>query len=74
MSTESLKFAKFDHSNGSSFQTPEDVLSADLPHGEKHSILEEWKRRVADEHRRDGIDPNGQTLDDAIEKLAGLRT
>lgn len=74
MSTESLKFAKFDHTNGRSFASPDDVLAADMPHGEKESVLAEWRRRVDTEHRRDGIDPHAQTLDEAIEKLAGLRT
>ncbi|WP_182086735.1 hypothetical protein [Aureimonas sp. ME7] len=75
MSTESLKHAKFDREDGTSFASPMAVVDHDdLGSSEKHSILTEWKRRVDAENRADGIDPLSQTLDQAIEKLAGLRT
>ncbi|WP_019996657.1 hypothetical protein [Aureimonas ureilytica] len=75
MSTESLKYAKFDHHDGTSYDSPEAVMSdARLPNGEKHSILEEWKRRVAAHNRADGIDTMDHQLDQAIERLAGLGT
>ena len=49
-------------------------MSNSLPNGEKHSILEEWKRRVAAHNRADGIDTMDHQLDQAIERLAGLGT
>ncbi|KQQ81206.1 hypothetical protein [Aureimonas sp. Leaf324] len=75
MSTESLKHAKFDRDDGTSFDSPMAVVEDGFLDGhEKHSILGEWKRRVDAENRADGIDPMSQTLDHAIEKLAGLKT
>ncbi|WP_062013247.1 hypothetical protein [Aureimonas sp. AU4] len=75
MSTESLKYAKFDDSNGRSHASPDAVVDhPDLDHDEKHSILKEWRARVDADNRADGIDPNASTLDQAIERLAGLRT
>ena len=75
MSTESLKHARFDREDGTSFASPHSVVEdAALDHGQKRSILEEWKRRVAEENRADGIDTMDHTLDLAIERLAGLGT
>lgn len=75
MSTESLKYAKFDRDDGRSFADPAAVLAdTNLANGEKRSILEEWRRRVDADNRADGIDPHAQTIDEAIEKLAGLST
>lgn len=75
MSTESLKYAKFDHDDGKSYASPMDVIHDDgLPHDHKKSILEEWKRRVAAHNRADGIQTMDHELDRAIERLAGLGT
>lgn len=75
MSTEPLKHTRFDREDGTSFPSPHAVVEdASLDHGEKRSILEEWKRRVAQENRADGIDTMDHTLDLAIRRLAGLGT
>ncbi|WP_062111451.1 hypothetical protein [Aureimonas sp. AU40] len=75
MSTESLKYAKFDRDDGKSYASPMAVVEdAGLHGGEKRSILEEWKRRVAEHNRADGIHTMDHELDSAIERLAGLGT
>lgn len=75
MSTESLKHAKFDRDDGTSYASPMSVVDDHaLPHGEKRTILDEWKRRVAEENRADGIHTMDHELDRAIERLAGLGT
>ena len=75
MSTESLKFAKFDGPNGETYASPMSVVEAGgLETAQKRSILEEWKRRVAEENHADGIDTMDHSLDNAIERLAGLGT
>ncbi len=75
MSTESLKYAKFDHEDGTSYASPMAVAEdANRPSGEKRTILEEWKRRVAEHNHADGIHTMDHELDRAIERLAGLGT
>lgn len=74
MSTESLKWAKFDREDGSSFDTPEAVLrDSSLSREAKKGIFLEWKRRVA-ATTSDQTGEHHETLDAAIAKLAGLQT
>lgn len=79
MSTESLKYAKFDHPRHGSFERPQAVLDDDrLTEAEKHALLQEWeqslKQRLNEDSDAPEIRNTREDLDSAIEKLAAGRT
>ncbi|MEF2073871.1 hypothetical protein [Consotaella aegiceratis] len=76
MTTESLGFAKFDHPRHGSFVDPADVLNSDrLSAGEKEEVLREWqtslKQSFGKESGGSAAQRQHETLDEAIERLAG---
>lgn len=79
MSTESLKYAKFDHPRHGSYQSPEAVLADDrLSHSEKMDVLQEWQSSLTHILRNEPDAPEvkrtHRSLDETIEKLAAIRT
>lgn len=76
MSTESLKFAKFDHPRHGSYAYPAAVVDDErLSEEEKREVLNDWKASIS---RELGNAPDTrrahESLDEAIGRLAGLRT
>lgn len=79
MSTESLKYARFDHPKHGNYESPEAVANdSRLSEGEKRMILEEWRSSLAHILNNDPDAPEvrktSESLDITIERLAAAKT
>lgn len=79
MATEALKHARFDHAQHGNYDSPDDVLKDDrLSATEKQTILEEWRSSLQHILNNDPdapqVEATSRSLDEAVERLAGMRS